>query len=86
MCICKTGLQHKSICSGVHEKVQKRPDAAFASIIHQSSFFPPEVAPADMLPVLDDDFSAMYIHSDVNKAHEFLFDRSHYRHMDIYQF
>lgn len=47
-------------------------------------FLPPEVAPADMLPALDDDYSAMYIYSDVNKTYEFLFDRSHYRHMDIY--
>lgn len=60
--------------------------AGFASIVHQSSFFFfPKVAPADMLPVLDDGSNAMYIHSDVNKTHEFLFDSSHYRRMHIYQ-
>lgn len=47
--------------------------------------FPPKVAPVDMLPVLDDDYSAIYIHRDVNKTHEFLFDTSHYRCMNIYQ-
>lgn len=62
---------------------KQQPDAAFASIIYQSSLFSPGVA--DMLPVPDVDYSAVYIHSDVNKTHEFLFDSSHYRCMNIYQ-
>lgn len=40
---------------------RKKTRCWFASIIHQSSsFFLPKESPGDMLPVLDDDYSAMY--------------------------